>query len=308
MTRQILAHSIRLLSYSLAMLLSTMVGARAQEDALPLVIKFDADSALNELTQVASYADKGAVPRPLVFVQGKLAGSIPGEFKLPNTKEPVVIEIGIPQLWTTPIYSFSLRPSELGQHKLDVINSNFDFSYESENSVWKNVYLAPNTKNVIEVGKAETNYNIALPSKPYLDLAKFWLESGITPYGSQWIDDIPPENNASLKGMVDHFVYDSIGEKVTALNLSTNKTWSADRVAFLPFPTDQQVWLVESIPEDAEIYTDAGLEGKTNMTKTLTVTGSFFIVVKLAGYPDCSNETGQVTVRSDVRVLTCTFK
>jgi hypothetical protein len=270
------------------LLVSEIVDAQADEDVLPLVIKFDSDLSVEELSQFASYADKGEVPRPLVYIQGKLAGSIPGEFRLPQTQDSVAVEIGIPQLWTTPIYSFSIRPSEISQKKIDVVNSNFDFAYKSRSNVWENVFLTANTTQPIAIGKAKTNYNIALPSKPYIELAKFWLENGIKPYGSQWIDNIPAENNSSLKDKVDHLVYDAVSQKVTRLNLSTNKTWSADRVAFLPFPTDQQTWLVRSIPENAEVYSDAGLEGKTDIKKTMTVTSSFFIVVKLAGFPDCS--------------------
>jgi hypothetical protein len=290
-----------------ALLLFTLGNARADSDTVPLVIKFDAEAGVEELAQVALHADKGDVPRALVYVQGKLAGSIPGEFRLPKTKEAVAVEIGIPQLWTTPIYSFTIRPSEMGQEKVDLVNSNFDFSRKNGSNAWDKVFLGPNTRHPIEIGKAMTNYNIALPSKPYLDLAKFWLESGIKPYGPEWIDDIPPENNASLKDKVDHLVFDSVNQKVTALNASTNKTWSADRATFLPFPTAQQVWWVRSIPENAEVYTDAGLEGKTDIQKSMTVTSSFFIVVKLAGFSDCSNQTGDVTEKDGVKILTCKF-
>jgi hypothetical protein len=253
-------------------------------------------------------------PTPFVFVQGELAGVVPGSIAIPNRPDKVTVEIGIAQLSPTPIYSFAVSPKTFAESTVEVTMSAFEFGVAKGEGVWSGLALEPNTRKSVKLEKMQPEgYSISLPAQPFQGLAKYFASrTSELPKGRTWFGTVTKAQNASVATGVDHFSFDKTDNRPVLLANKSDQTWSGAQTTWsgvlngYDLPTEQ--WTIISKPTGAMIYTEAGAQGTTTTTISIAKTGSAFVVLKKDGYRQCIAKDCDRQASGGSVTLTCQLK
>ena len=249
-----------------------------------------------------------------VVVNGVLSGAVPGTVELPSGERSVAIEIGIPRLGPTPLFSLALGPQELARGSTDLIVSHYQLMKPTGDHQFsdlsKNTALKPNTKSAIGIQKEGSNaYKLVLPAATYR-VATSLLATAHKPETSTlmvkaWKDD-------SGEYGVNHLGYDgSTGQTVT-LAYHGKDTWSGSYDANVSFQgwgpnIPREDWMIVSDPTGANIITEDGLQGSTSRKISVPLSARPYIVLQKVGYADCSYERCKREDTAQGTVLTCSL-
>lgn len=283
--------SLKKTSFSFCLILFLLMTFMTKAYAANVIIHFYMDTKVDEERAL------------FIFVNGKIAGAMPGTISVPLDDKGAAIEIGFPYLRHAPIYSMSLSKKSIHRGVLDVVISNFLFFRASEQN--------PNSKLTLQANKpleiaiphpSEGVYFIKLPNEPYEKLLPFfrWGKPAKFHY-----DDL------STSQGVDHIAYNVATGRPDFLSRMRSH-WSGattDTEFFNPgIGVPFKRWNIQSTPPEATVKSDMGLQGVTQLELDLKMSHGFFLVLQKSGYLDCpSSQCTKVETDSTVN-LQCRLK
>lgn len=247
-------------------------------------------------------------PTPFIYVKGELAGVAPGTINLPNERDGVVIEIGIPRLGPNPIYSFVIGSAQIEKARTEVIISNFSLMQFLGKNAQKYVALAPNSKQEVVIRReGQNSISVVLPAGPYQIAAGLWTKPASPDPNEKRFTTLAADVNDSAKFGLKHFRYRTAEEK--AVGVSTSWSGSIQNAGLFDrndLPKKQ--WTIISNPGGANIFTDEGPQGTTTTTIQISTTSGLFVVLKKDGYAECPHTQCRREDTQGSVMLTCDLK
>lgn len=251
-------------------------------------------------------------PTPFVYVKGELSGAMPGTVTVPLEAKGVPVEIGLPLLRETPLFSFVLSPNELINLHTRVVLSSFTIGTAETDAVWSALKLAPNQFAISEIKKEASNlYTIELPAGPYNAVSGFWDLNKIDSDSAEWVSNIPQSNNKSVSNEVYHITFnrntnssDILRGEVGGSKVAWSGAFRKSKVGkFVP----KRDWIIRSSPPGADVRTMHGqVPGTTEVVvEDVPISEERFIVVRKDGHIDCKQSECGKTETSKTVKLNC---
>ena len=154
---------------------------------------------------------------------GPLAGAVPGTVLVPIKDQPVAVEIGIPKIGPTPLYSLALGPKELETKSVELVVSHYSMGKVHFKNMPFDLTLQPNTRRKISIRRGKSDeYKVIFPATPYNMITSFLSSVGTTNTKSGMV---PIATNKSNALGINHLSY-SKDEKQIVPMVAHNMSWS----------------------------------------------------------------------------------
>ena len=195
-------------------------------------------------------------PRLFVFLDGELAGSVPGSIELPIASPSAAIDIGLTQLPQAPLYSFTFGKAEVSDMKVSVISSTITADSADQHTLV--IAIGRNLSSTVAITRLTDNeYNVTLPKSPYVEIEHLIGARGSRYFTNLNTGGISINTNLSVLQEPYHVGFNIVLNKPQRIDQLFKVPWF--KIPWPDFgrslrPTEQREhWIIKSDPSGADV-------------------------------------------------------